>query len=176
MLEIVEEQEVARQQLAKRKGTGMNMDMGVGASGDGLNIQLVICLSRLRSQMQGLAEEYAKNNMILLIAAACVCDSKHQNSNVNAIMSVKIVIKKKEKNRREPLDAACDISLCIEDNLGIPLVSQHVNLLAAAYQYIGPYIEGSALIHYTLIEKTSHKTRKEKMRLSPSMSMICNPK
>lgn len=59
------------------------------------------------------------------------------------------------EERRRPLDAACDVLLSMEEEHGIPLVSRHVNPLAAGYVRLGLRSEASDLIDENLKDRSS---------------------
>ncbi len=103
------------------------------------------------------------DNMILSIISACVRGSKikdegEDNQSQNNINNKIISIQK----RREPLDIARNILLSMEEKYNLPLVSRHVNKLAAAYHKLGLYSDGSKLITENLADrKTQAQDREE---------------
>ena len=120
------------------------------------------------------------DNMILSIVKACVRGSKNKDeeesrtrlqqrnakagsssSSTTASESKESIYANDDFDKREPLDAARDILLAIEEKFNIPLVSRHVNPLAAAYQHIGLYKEGSDLISNTLADRKTQAQDKE---------------
>lgn len=102
------------------------------------------------------------DNMILSIVSACVRGSKVNQDDDD-----------QDWNRREPLDAARDILLSMEEKYGIPLVSRHVNKLAAAYHRLGLYREGSSLITDNLADrKTQAQDKEEELAASFNLNDV----
>jgi hypothetical protein len=90
------------------------------------------------------------DNIILSLVSACVKGAKCKVNHNTA-----------EFDKREPLDAARDVLLSMEERYDIPLVSRHINRLAAAYQHIGLYKEGVDLIDSTLADRKTQAQDKE---------------
>ena len=70
--------------------------------------------------------------------------SKDALVNQDAILQVRVLT---VEEQWKPLDAARDVLLSMEEKHNLPLVSRHVNQLAAAYVRLGLRSELSALIN-----------------------------
>jgi hypothetical protein len=86
---------------------------------------------------------FVSDNMILSLVRACVRASK-QTSPSSPELSL-------ASARRVPLDAALEILSVLKQTHSIPLVSRHVNPVAAAYQALGYREEGRTILQ-TLLE------------------------
>mmetsp|Transcript_14480 Transcript_14480/g.17609 ORF Transcript_14480/g.17609 Transcript_14480/m.17609 type:complete len:493 (-) Transcript_14480:18-1496(-) len=96
-----------------------------------------------------MAKIVVTDNMILSIVSACVRGAKSR------------IKTHTPEEQRVPLDAVREILLFLEHKHGIPLVSRHVNPLAAAYQKIGLFEEGSKLINTNLADRITQAEDKE---------------
>jgi len=171
VLSVVEEQRVVQQQIAKRESLGGGMSNSNSVGYVFVKTSDATTTSTVRRKVPRII---VTDNMILSIVAACVRGSKRKNiisSDVGTVNSKGNSNTKNNKNnidkeeerkiRREPLDAARNILLSMEEQHNILLVSRHINPLAAAYQHIGLYNEGSELIRNTLADRKTQAQDKE---------------
>jgi hypothetical protein len=89
---------------------------------------------------------FVSDNMILSLVRACVRASK-QTSPSSPELSL-------ASSRRVPLDAALEILSGLKQTHSIPLVSRHVNPVAAAYQALGYREEGRTILQTLLGNRT----------------------
>ena len=87
---------------------------------------------------------FISDNMVLSLIRSCVLASRRTPS---ASETTTI--------RRASLDTCLEVLLEMEDKHGLPLVSRHLNPLAAAYQNLGLTQEASRLLQTHLSDRTS---------------------
>lgn len=90
---------------------------------------------------------FVSDNMILSLVRACVRASKQTSSSSSPELSL-------ASARRVPLDAALEILSALNQTHSIPLVSRHVNPVAAAYQALGYREEGRTILETLLGDRT----------------------
>lgn len=84
------------------------------------------------------------DNMILSLIKACVRGCKKLDGEEHSL-----------EERRIPLDEAFKVLETIDENHGIPLVSRHLNPLAAAYQNLGLLNDANSVIQKHLQDRTA---------------------
>jgi len=85
---------------------------------------------------------YVTDNMVMSVVRACVRGARQASRDSSPLVE-----------RRAPLDAAVQVLNEIDSRKWLPLVSHHVNPIAAAYQSLGLYSDASDLIQSLLTDR-----------------------
>ena len=103
-------------------------------------------LIRQRKNSRSLSVQVT-DNMVQSLIRASIRSVRQKRRATNTQQQARL------QDRRAPLDTAVEIVLQIEDKHNIPVVAQHLNPLAAAYQSLGLYTEAADLLRHNLKER-----------------------
>jgi hypothetical protein len=107
---------------------------------------------QVKSKKKGV---HVTDNMILSLVRACVRAS-YQRSRFKGQQHLSNELEEQEAAlRRIPLDTALEVLTTLQDNHNIPVVAQHVNPLAAAYQSLGYIPRATEMLQTLLSNRTA---------------------